>query len=181
MNFSELVKKRQSVRKYSDKPVPKDILERCLEAARLAPSACNSQPWSFIVIDDVKSNNEVARAAFSGIYSSNSFAKSAPVLVAVITEQSKFIAALGGYFRGTQYNLIDVGIAVEHFVLQAAEEGLGTCWLGFFNEKEVKKILNVPKEKKVDIMISVGYPADDKVREKSRRPIDEIRKYAQKG
>lgn len=178
MNFLELVKKRQSVRKYSGKPVPKDAIERCLEAARLAPSACNSQPWSFIIIDDVKLKDEVATAAFSGIYSSNSFAKSAPVLVAVITEHSKFIASLGGYFRGTQYNLIDVGIAAEHFVLQAAEEGLGTCWLGFFNEKAVKKVLNIPKDKKADIIISVGYPADDKIREKSRRPIDEIRKYA---
>ena len=176
MNFLELVKKRQSVRKYSDKPVPKDAIERCLEAARLAPSACNSQPWSFIVVDSPELKNKVAEAAFSGIYSSNSFAKSAPVLVAVITEHSKFIAALGGYFRGTQYNLIDVGIAAEHFVLQAAEEGLGTCWLGFFNEKEVKKVLNIPKEKKVDIMLSVGYPADDKIREKSRKPLKEIAK-----
>ncbi len=177
MNFLELVKKRQSVRKYSDKPVPKDVIERCLEAARLAPSACNSQPWSFLIIDDIKLNNEVAKAAFSGIYSSNSFAKSAPVLVVVITEHSKFIASLGGYFRGTQYNLIDVGIAAEHFVLQAAEEGLGTCWLGFFNEKAVKKVLNMPKDKKVDIMLSVGYPADDKIREKSRRPMKEIAKF----
>jgi len=177
MNFLELVKKRRSVRKYSDKPVPKDAIERCLEAARLAPSACNSQPWSFIVVDSPELKNKVAAAAFSGIYSSNSFAKAAPVLVVVITEHSKFIAALGGYFRGTQYNLIDIGIASEHFVLQAAEEGLGTCWLGFFNEKAVKKVLNIPKEKKVDIIISVGYPTDDKIREKSRRPLKEIEKF----
>lgn len=166
------------MRKYSDKPVPKDVLERCFEASRLAPSACNSQPWSFIVIAGEKLKKEVAEAAFSGIYSSNSFAKSAPVLVAVITEHSKFIASLGGYFRGTQYNLIDVGIAAEHFILQAAEEGLGTCWLGFFNEKAIKKVLNISEDKKVDIIISAGYPADGKIREKSRRPIDEIRKYA---
>lgn len=177
MNFLELVKKRQSVRKYSDKVVSKDVLERCLEAARLAPSACNSQPWSFIVVDSPELKNKVVEAAFSGIYSSNFFAKSAPVLIAVITEHSKFIAALGGYFRGTQYNLIDVGIAAEHFILQAAEEGLGTCWLGFFNEKAVKKVLNIPKEKKVDIIISVGHPADDKIREKSRRPLKEIAKF----
>lgn len=177
MNFLELVKKRQSVRKYSDKPVSKDVLERCLEAARLAPSACNSQPWSFIVVDSPELKNRVAEAAFSGIYSSNSFAKSAPVLVVVITEHSKFIASLGGYFRGTRYNLIDVGVAAEHFVLQAAEEGLGTCWLGFFNEKAVKKILNIPKEKKVDIILSVGYPVDDKIREKSRSPMKEIAKF----
>ncbi|HAX62241.1 MAG TPA: NAD(P)H nitroreductase [Elusimicrobia bacterium] len=176
MNFLELVKKRQSVRKYSDKPVPKDALERCLEAARLAPSACNSQPWSFIVVASPELKNKVAEAAFSGIYSSNFFAKAAPVLVVVITEHSKFIASLGGYFRGTQYNLIDVGIAAEHFVLQAEEEGLGTCWLGFFNEKAVKKVLDIPKDKKADIIISVGYPVDGKIREKSRRPLKEIAK-----
>jgi len=177
MNFLELVKKRQSVRKYSDKPVAKDVLERCLKAARLAPSACNSQPWSFIVVDSPELKNKVAEAAFSGIYSSNSFAKKAPVLVAVITEHSKFIAALGGYFRGTQYNLIDVGIAAEHFVLQATEEGLGTCWLGYLDEKAVKKVLNISKEKKVDIMLSVGHPSDAQIREKLRRPMKEIANF----
>ncbi|MDD5687730.1 MAG: nitroreductase family protein [Elusimicrobia bacterium] len=177
MNFLELVKKRQSVRKYSTRPVAREIIDRCLEAAQLAPSACNSQPWSFIVIENEETRKKVADAAFSGIYSSNSFAKSAPVLIVVVTEHSKFIAALGGYFRGTQYNLIDIGISCEHFILQAAEEGVGTCWLGYFNEKAVKKVLNIPKGKKADIIISMGYPENEKLREKSRKSINEIRKY----
>lgn len=177
MNFLELVKKRQSIRKYLDKAVPREAIERCLEAARMAPSACNSQPWNFIVVDNPEVKNKVAQAAFSGIYSSNSFAKAAPVLVVVITERSKFIATLGGYFRGIQYNLVDVGIAVEHFILQATEEGIGTCWLGYFNEKAVKKVLNIPKDKKVDIIVSVGYSIDSKIREKNRHNINEIRKY----
>jgi len=177
MNFLQLVKKRQSVRKYLDKPVPRKVLDSCIEAARLAPSACNSQPWSFIIVDNPEMKNKVTQAAFSGFYTSNSFVKSAPALVVVITERSKFIAAVGSFFKGTQYNLIDIGIAVEHFVLQAAEKGLGTCWLGWFNEKEVKRVLNIPKHKKVDIMISVGYPSEKKIRKKIRHNIDQIRKY----
>lgn len=177
MNFLELANKRQSVRKYLAKSVPKDVLDRCIEAARLAPSACNSQPWSFIVVDNEELKNKLADKAFSGIYSMNSFTKSAPVLIVVITERSRYVANLGGYFRGIQYSLIDIGIACEHFILQAVEEGLGACWLGWFNEKAVKKVLSIPKEKKVDIMISVGYPETEEIRDKIRKPLSEIRQF----
>jgi len=177
MTFLDLVKKRQSVRKYAPRPVPRQAIERCLEAARLAPSACNSQPWSFIILDDERVRNEVAEKAFSGAYKMNSFAKNAPVLVVVVTERSTYFARLGGFFRGTQYNLIDIGIACEHFVLQAAEEGIGTCWMGIFNEKAVKKILGIPREKKVDVIISMGYPATVEIREKVRKPPEEAGKF----
>ena len=177
MKFFELVKKRQSVRKYLPKPVPKDVLDRCIQAAQFAPSACNSQPWSFVVVCDEKLKNKLAHKAFSGIYSMNSFAKNAPVLVVVVTERSRYAARLGGYFRGTQYNLIDIGIACEHLVLQAEEEGLGTCWLGWFNEKAVKETLGIPKKKKVDVMISVGYPETKGIRDKTRRPLSKIRRF----
>lgn len=177
MSFLELIKKRESTRKYLSKPVPREFLERCLEAARLAPSACNSQGWYFVVVDDKALKDRLNEAAFSGIYSMNSFVKDAPVIVAVITESSSYAAKIGGFFKGIQYNLIDIGIAVEHFVLQAAEEGLGTCWLGWFNEKAVKKVLDLPRNKKIDILISVGYPADTNQREKIRKTLDDIRKY----
>lgn len=177
MTFLDLVEKRQSIRKYAPRPVPRDAIERCLEAARLAPSACNSQPWSFIVLDDEKLKNGVAEKAFSGAYKMNSFAKTAPVLVIVVTERSTYFARLGGFFRGTQYNLIDIGIACEHFVLQAAEEGIGTCWMGMFNEKAVKKILRIPKSKKVDVIISMGYPAADEILQKIRKPLQEMANF----
>ena len=141
MDFLDLVRKRESVRSYSVTPVPRELINKCLEAARLAPSACNSQPWTFIVIDDPETKKKLADTAFSGIYSINAFAREAPVLVVVITERSAYAAKLGAYFRGMQYNLIDIGIACEHFILQAAEEGIGTCWLGWFNERGVKKVL----------------------------------------
>lgn len=126
MSFLDLARARQSDRGYADRLVPREAVERCLDAARLAPSACNSQPWYFIVVDEPAARRRLARRAFSGVYSMNSFARDAPVLVVVVRERSKYVARLGGQFRGVQYSLIDLGVACEHLVLQATEEGLGS-------------------------------------------------------
>ncbi|MCM8764499.1 MAG: nitroreductase family protein [Candidatus Omnitrophica bacterium] len=177
MSFLELARKRQSIRNYRPDSVPVDVLDRCFEAARLAPSACNSQPWYFIAVTDKNLIRKIAERAFSGIYAMNRFAIEAPVIVVVVTERSRYTACLGGYFRGTQYNLIDIGIAVEHFVLQATEEGLGACWIGWFNEREIHRILNIPRRRKIDILLTVGYPASEEIKTKKRRALDEIRRY----
>ncbi len=151
---------------------------KCLEAARLAPSACNSQPWKFIVVDDKELKERLCRAAFSGIYSAMSFARKAPVMVAVVSEKARFLARVGSLFRGTNFYLIDIGIAAEHFVLQAEELGLGTCWLGWFNEKAVKSILNVPKEKKIDVLIALGYYDRGMIgRGHNREPMEKIASF----
>ena len=177
MKFIELVRKRRSTRNYSSRLVPRDVIDRCIEAARLAPSACNAQPWFFIVLDDEKTKNAVARAAFSAPYTLNKFAEEAPILIVVVTERTKYITRLAGYFRGIQYSLIDIAIACEHLILQAEEEGLGTCWLGWFNEKKVRKILGIPQRKKIDIIISMGYPDAGDGRERIRKSLDKIRRY----
>ncbi|NIM11245.1 MAG: NAD(P)H nitroreductase [Candidatus Aminicenantes bacterium] len=178
MKFSELVNKRESTRMYSSKPVPRELIDQCLEAARLAPSASNSQPWSFIVVDDEATKNEIVDKSMSGIYSSNKFVKTAPVLIVAITEYSVYYARLGGMLRNVKYNLIDIGIACEHLVLQAAELGLGTCWLGWFSENALKKVLGLSKNTKVDVVLCMGYPAEDKPpRQKIRKPLDKIRRY----
>jgi len=177
MKFLELVKKRSSVRRYAARPVPREVIEKCLEAARLTPSACNSQPWRFIVVSDPALKDKLGEIAFSGIYSMNSFAKKAPALVVVVRQRSSKAATAGGFFRGTQYNLIDLGAACEHFVLQAAEEGIGTCWLGWFNEKKVKRLLGIKRGSRADIIISMGYPESEKQREKSRKPLSEISRF----
>jgi len=174
--FLQLVRQRFSVRKFLAQPVEREKINLCLEAARLAPSACNSQPWRFIVIDEPELKNRLAEKIFSGPYASNYFARQAPVLVVVISERGKFLARIGGYLRDTRYYLIDIGIAVEHFVLQATELGLGTCWLGWFNEKEVKKVLNLPAETKIDIVLAVGYSAIAP-RIKKRRELSEIARF----
>jgi len=177
MNFLDIVKKRRSCRGYSPKPVSRKIIEKCLEAARLAPSACNSQPWYFIVVDDKRLKDKICERAFSGVYSICSFAKDAPVLVVVVRDSGRYIARVSGFLRGVQYSLIDIGIACEHFVLQATEHGLGTCWIGWFNEKWVKKVLNIPKNKNVDVIISLGYPKVRVSVAKGRKSLDEIREF----
>jgi len=181
MSFIDLVKKRRSARRYSERPVSREIIDQCLEAARLAPSACNSQPWSFIVVDNPEKKNEIVRQAMSGIYKLNTFVAEAPVIVVVVTERSRYVARLGGLIRNVKYNLIDIGIACDHLTLQAEELGVGTCWLGWFHEKKVKKILNLPRNTHIDILISMGYPQetsdDHSPKEKNRRPLEEIRSY----
>ena len=178
MILLDLLKHRKSVRKFLGRPVEREKIMMCLEAARLAPSACNSQPWRFIVVDDERLKNKLCGAAFSGIYSINSFCKMAPVIVVVISEKAKFLARIGGMFRGTKYYLIDIGIAVEHFVLQAEDLGLGTCWIGWFNERAVKSILDVPQSKKIDILIALGYYDREKLGpEHGREPIDKIASF----
>jgi nitroreductase len=178
VKFIDLVKKRQSTRKYSSKKVPRELIDVCLDAARLAPSACNSQPWSFLVVDDEVKKNEIVDKTMSGIYSLNKFVNTAPVLIVVITEQSVYYARMGGMLRDVKYNLIDIGIACDHLILQAEELGLGSCWLGWFNEKAMKKVLGLPRSTKIDIVISLGYPDESqKQREKKRKQLEEIRSY----
>jgi len=178
MALLDLLKHRKSVREFLDRPVERDKIITCLEAARLAPSECNSQPWRFIVVDDRQLKNRLCDAAFGGIYSMNSFCKTAPVMVVVISEKSKFLARIGGMFRGIKYYLIDIGITCEHFVLQAEDLGLGTCWIGWFNERGVKSTLGIPQRKKIDMLIALGYYDREKLGpEHDREPMDKIASF----
>lgn len=178
LEFLDLVNQRQSDRKYIDKPIEKDKLMRCLEAARLAPSASNSQPWTFVIINEPELCNEVGQAAMGPLYSFNKFATQAPVIAAIVMEKPKMVTELGGRIKKKEYPLIDAGITAEHFCLQAAEEGLGSCMLGWFDEKKVKLLLNVPEEKSIPLLITVGYtPEDYKHRKKIRKSIDKMVKF----
>ena len=177
MALIDLINQRRSVRRYASRPIPKEDLAQCLEAARLAPSACNSQPWHFIVLDEPELKARVADRIFSGIYSMNKFAKEAPVLVAVVSEKMKLLAALGAQVRDTRYFLVDIGIACEHFVLQAQERGIGSCWIGWFDENALKEVLKLPKDKKIDVVIALGFPAEEKTVPKDRKPLKEMSSF----
>ena len=171
MGFLELILKRQSTRKYLDRKVDRTLVVKCLEAARLAPSACNSQPWHFVVVDDCAKTREIGDAA-AGL-GMNRFASSVPVIVAVVLEKMNFTAKVGSMLKNKDYCMLDLGIAVEHFCLQATEEGLGTCILGWFDEKKVARLLGVPASKRIPLLVTVGYP-DCGIRDKVRKPIEEI-------
>src|SRR5665811_2132932 len=156
MKFLDLVKARQSVREYLSKEVERDKIERCLEAARLAPSANNSQPWSFIVVEDPRLKDAVARNTFDKLISFNRFSLQAPVLILLLSERPSFFSRIGSAVKDKQFSLIDIGITAEHLCLQAVEEGLGTCMLGWFNERGVKKLLNIPSQIRVELIITMG-------------------------
>lgn len=178
MNFLELATKRQSVRKYRNQPVEREKIDRCLEAARIAPSACNSQPWYFVVFDDPAKVAEIAKETYSPIVSFNKFALQAPVIAMIIMEKPTAVSQIGGRIKNKEYALIDIGISAEHFCLQAAEEGLGTCMIGWFNEKKLKKMFKVPDQRAVVLLITLGYP-DDEPRTKKRKAPGEIAQYNQ--
>lgn len=175
MQFHELINARQSVRKYLPKPVEKEKLEKIIEAVHVAPSACNSQPWRLIIVDEPELKNEVAKATFSKTVSFNKFAIEAPVIAVLVIEKPKLIAKIGGSIKNQEYPQYDIGIAAEHFCLQAADLGLGTCMLGWFNEKKIQTLLNIPKKRKIGLVITLGYaPEGYKQRKKIRKPLDEI-------
>ncbi|MFC1724388.1 nitroreductase family protein [candidate division KSB1 bacterium] len=175
MNFIELVKKRRSVRKYLQKPVERTEILKCVEAARFAPSAEHVQPWRYLIIDDPNVLKKVADSAFTGVYKFTKFASKAPVLVLILARLDILANKIGKQIQGTQYYLIDIGISGEHFVLQAAELGIGTCWIGWFNEKKLRQALNIPKKYKIVSLISMGYFDNNfELKEKHRKGLEEI-------
>jgi len=177
MQFLQLAAKRQSTRKYLEKSVEREKIERCLEAARLAPSACNCQPWKFIVVNDQELKNIIANQTFGKVLSFNRFTLQAPVLVLIIAQKQIAFARFAAFIKKRPFKYFDIGIAAEHFCLQAAEEGLGTCMLGWFKSKIIKKKLHIPRNKRVELLITLGYPSSGEIREKKRKDIDQMRTY----
>ncbi|MBQ7389133.1 MAG: nitroreductase family protein [Paludibacteraceae bacterium] len=166
MYFFELIKKRYSVRGFKNTAVEPEKLELVMEAARLAPSAVNFQPWKFFVITDKKILNELSKT-----YSREWFKTAPTCIVACGDHQTSWKRS-----DGKDHCDIDVAIAVEHIMLAATELGLGTCWVCNFDAKMCAEILNLPKELEPVAMIPIGY-SDTDVVEKKRKPIDEIVEY----
>jgi nitroreductase len=169
----DLIKIRQSDRSYTDKEVEKEKIDRILEAGRLAPSACNAQPWKFIVVDDREKLKQLSIAASAKALGINAFAAQAPLQIVVIREKANFTSRIGGTIKKRDYSLIDIGIASENICLQAAAEGLGSCMIGWFDEKMVKEILDIPSSKRVELLITIGFPGKE-TREKRRKPSTEV-------
>jgi nitroreductase len=173
----DLIRHRQSQRTYTDKPVEKEKLLRCIEAARLAPSANNSQPWKFIIIDEPGIKNAVAELTTTAGIPMNRFTKQAPVLVAVVREKTNLTTAVGRILKDKNYPLIDIGITTAHFCLQATAEGLSTCIIGWFDEQKIKELLHIPKALRLELIILVGYPPTNEIRTKKRKDTAGILSY----
>lgn len=163
MDVIEVIKKRRSVRSYTDKPVERDKIQRLLEAARLAPSASNRQEWRFVVVTDKKRRAALAEAA-----NNQEFVAQAPVVIAACAEHDGHVMRCGQACYP-----IDVAIAVDHMTLQAVAEGLGTCWIGAFYEDRVRQFLGIPEKIRVVQLLTVGYAAGTPG-PRSRLPLQQI-------
>lgn len=170
MNFTELSKLRQSCRKYNpEKAVEEEKISAILEAANLAPSACNSQPYNVTVTKGIKAK-EVAKAT-TGM-GMNSFTADAPVMLIIAEGSYSRTAAMGAKVKGNDYRSIDIGILSAFITLKAAELGLGTCILGWFDDKKVRSICNI--DTPVRLIITLGYPEDNyPIRDKKRKNISD--------
>lgn len=168
MDLYEAIRGRVSTRAYRPRPVEEEKLRRVLDAARLAPSGKNGQPWIFIVVRDAETRSRLVPAC-----KGQAFVGQAPVVVAVCGREELAYQKMGGYWNSLP---VDVGIAVEHLMLAAEAEGLGTCWIGAFLEDEVRGILNVPANVKIVALTPLGYPAGEKVT-RPRKDLEEIVMY----
>ncbi|MCF7790895.1 MAG: nitroreductase family protein [Victivallales bacterium] len=175
-NFLQLVSKRKSCRNYDDEEVPDSLLEKCIEAARLSPSACNKQPWRFVIVKEKNTRIKIFKKGLLPFLPMPWFMK-APVIIALCAATEFTTHKFAPMLSGIDYKLIDLGIAGEHFVLAAESLGLGTCWIGWFKEKKVKKILDIPKNIKIASLITVGYPVDNEPNTKEKLPLDKVTFY----
>jgi nitroreductase len=165
LDFYEAVQRRLSVRSYKPDPVPEDVLARILEAGRLAPSAHNLQPWKFIVVRDPE-----ARKALVPACRGQASIAQAPVVICACALPEQAWKGMGGYWTA---EAVDVAIALEHIMLAATAEGLGTCWIGAYIEAEVRKALAIPENVKPIALTPLGYPARES-KPHPRKPLSEI-------
>ncbi|HMA54788.1 MAG TPA: nitroreductase family protein [Acidobacteriota bacterium] len=172
--LQEVFAGRRSIRRYRPSPVEPEKLRACLEAARIAPSANNVQPWRFVVVDEPALKDRLAEEAFSGLYASSKFAAKAPVILVLLARPGGAVVRLGSKIQGVPFYLLDMGIAGEHVVLQAQELGLATCWMGWFDYRKARKVLNIPAAYKLVAMMPLGYAETRPVREPPRKRFEEI-------
>ncbi len=175
MEFFELIQKRESCRNFKVTPVENEKLRRCVEAARLAPSACNSQPWRYIVVNDPELSPKVAKCVQD--MGMNKFTNGCPAFAVVLETGANLMSRLGGKVTDQKYAPLDVGISVAHFCLEATDLGLSTCILGWLNEGKLKELFNIPKNERVRVVLAIGYAANDTLRTKQRKPLEEIAEF----
>lgn len=168
----EIIKHRGSCRSYLTKAVEEDKIEKCLEAARLAPSACNKQPWRFRIVTDEKLRKQICEdGLLPGI--PMPWLNNCSAIVVLCADTNIVTHKLAPMLTKVQYHLVDIGIAGEHFILAAESLGLGTCWIGWFKPKQIRKILKIPRHLQILSLISLGYPAES-VEPPEKKSIDEI-------
>ena len=171
--LDDIIKQRRSVRAFSSRPLTPDTILSLCEAARWAPSACNSQTWRFISVTDRETIQRICQEAMRPVIP-NKWLVQAPLIMVGCSQLDIVANRIGGRITGIEYYQIDLGIAMEHMVLKAVELGLGTCWIGWFREDRIRDILAIPDRVRVSALLAVGYPKDVPAKRRGRKPLDAI-------
>lgn len=174
-DFMELCKRRQSCRDFADKAVEHEKLVQCIEAARLAPSGCNSQPWSFVVVENPEVVKEVAKCTQQlGI---NDYMSKAKAFIVVLEEHAVLMPKLRSIFDSQYFAKGDLGAAAVTICYQAESLGLGSCILGLYDREKLCQLLDLPADKRFAGVIALGYPANDNIRTKQRKKMEDIARF----
>ena len=173
MKLDTILETRRSIRSFDAKPVSEKYLLAICEAARVAPSACNSQTWRFIAVTDPGIIQKICKEGMRPVIP-NKWLKQAPLVIVGCSQLDIVANRIGGKITGIEYYQIDIGIAMEHMVLKATELGLGTCWIGWFRENRIKELLAIPEKIKVSALLAVGYQKDVPLGKKKRKPLHKI-------
>lgn len=174
MDFFDLINKRESCRNYNGQSVESEKLDRCIEAARLSPSACNSQPWFYYVVNGGEKAAEVRDSVQD--LGRNKFTDSCPAFAVVVEQKATLAEAVAAKFKSQDFAQMDIGLSVAHYCLAATEQGLSTCILGWLNEKKLKEIFGIDNNCRVRLVIATGYAASGDIRTKVRKSTDEMSK-----
>lgn len=173
MTYREMIEKRESCRDYdAARPVEKEKLVACIEAARLAPSACNSQPWKFYAVTEKETLEKVC-AAIQGM-GMNKFASDCPALTVIAEERGNVSERVGARLKKQDFVSVDIGLAVSQYCYAALEAGLSTCIIGWLDEGKIVSALKLPKETKIRLVLATGYAKTGALRTKQRKPLSEM-------
>ena len=175
-DYFDLVRRRESCRNFDpNRPVEKEKLVRCAEAAWLAPSACNGQPWKYLIVTNAELAEKLRPLMME--LGMNKFLKNCPAFAVVLQEATIARVSLSQKFKDQDFAPIDVAFSASQFCYAATEQGLSTCIIGWHNEQKIRELFSLPKSTRVRLILAVGYATSDQLREKSRKPIDDVIQY----
>ncbi len=175
-DYFELIQRRESCRNFDpNRPVEKEKLQRCAEAAWIAPSACNGQPWRYLIVTNPALNDKLRPLMME--LGMNKFVKNCPVFAVVLEENTVLKVSLSQKFKGQDFAPIDVAFSASQFCYAATEQGLSSCIIGWHNEAKIRELFDLPKSTRVRLILAIGYAANDTLRKKQRKPIEDVIRF----
>ena len=175
-NYFDLIARRESCRNFDpNRPVEKEKLQRCAEAAWIAPSACNGQPWKYLIVTNPELNEKLRPLMME--LGMNKFVKNCPAFAVVLEEATVLKVSLSQKFKDQDFAPIDVAFSASQFCYAATEQGLSTCIIGWHNEQKIRELFGLPKSTRVRLILAIGYAANDTLRKKQRKPIEDVIRF----